>query len=368
METSNKIEKITLALSGLALLIVSFVCEFYIVGLDPFALVYSQKFLAISLYIVPVVLFFFGFIKKSLTRRALYGILFVVYLIALIQLLTFFKTSEPETSFLRNDVLSNSTINFSRNTDFGTVLTHHQGSVQNSYTLVSSELYLFDIYHKSLYPISTSDPIADNRILFSPNGDKVLYGFGKPSAATKNIGLKIFDIGSTKNQQVSTSVSGFDFTTASKYYNWYQEEKPYLFGWLDENRVVFSCTKESENMKAGINVDQDITNNFAYCVYNISNAEISVMKSIPKLSDGNIAFSFPYGTDVYSIPNGSGKVRIKPILPGFDGSTAVEVYFIDNNGNEELLYKGQRFDNNGVFVTSKGDLLIKKGAELIKIK
>lgn len=366
MET-QKTEKMILVVLAIVMLVVSFVSEFYIVGLDPFALISSQKFMAISLYVLPLVLPFFAFVKKYSVRRILSSLLLIIYVIALVQLLTFFKTGEPEPSFLRNDILSNSSINFSRNSDFGTVLAHHQGSVQNSNTLVSSELYLLDIYHKSLYPISTTDPIADNRVLFSSDGKKILYGFGKPSIATKNIGLKVFDIGSTQSNEITTSANGYDFATASKYYNWYQDDKPYLYGWLDENRIEFSCTKESDKMKAGINVDQDMEDNFVYCIYNINTREITTTKSIPKFFDGNLAFSFPYGTDTYSVPNSSDKVRIKPILNGFDGSTATEVYLVDQNGNEKLLYKGQRFDSSGIFVTSKGDLLIKKGAELIKI-
>lgn len=340
METNNKIEKNLIVLLGAVMLVTSFYCQFHIVGLDFFATRTEQIF---SLYILPIGLFFLSYyVDKTFLRRITLVIFLIVYTAALIQLLTFFKTWENESVFLKNDILSNSSIKFSRDSEYGFV--NQQIQIGN---IVKSNIYLIDIYQKTLYQISSGDPIlSSNGVLFSPNGDKILYGF-------QNTGLNIFDIGNSTSSQVTASIDGYDFLIATKYFSWYERYKHYQYGWINDNQIGFSCAKESEEMRAGHTVQQDIENNFLYCIYDINSGNIITTKNVPRFVDGNI------GVDE--------RIKIKLILPGFDGPTAEEVYYIDKNEDEKLLYRGNRFYDVAVFATFKGLLLIKRGNELIKI-
>lgn len=340
METNNKIEKNIIVLLGAIMLVTSFYCQFHIVGLDFFATRTEQ---ILSLYILPIGLFFLSYcVEKTFLRRITLVIFLIVYTVSLIQLLTFFKTWPNESVFLKNDILSDSSIKFSRNSEYGTAVTLTKN--QSGY-LIKSNVYLLDIYQKTLYPISDDASITSSRTFFSPNGDKVLYGF-------KNTGLNIFDIGNSTSSQVTTSVDGYDFLIATKYNQWYQRDKPYQYGWINDNQIGFSCAKESEEMIAAYKMQKNLENNFLYCIYDINSGSIVTTKDVPRFVDGNLSLS--------------EKIKIKPILPGFDGLTAEEVYFIDKNKDEKLLYRGHSFSDE-LFVTFKGLVLIKKGNELIKI-
>lgn len=292
----------------------------------------------------------------------------------LTHLLTFFKTE----NLIINDriLMWYSDVYFSRNSEYGVVSTPHSSSENDG----DDKLYLFDISKKSLNPISTGIPIISDHVYFSPNGDKVLYGYGRQGKSTKftkgadseGAGLKIFNIANGENDEIVSSLGEYSFEIASKYYNWFSKEKPYIYGWIDENKIGFSCTKESENMKAQLDTDQDKENNFLYCVYDNSTGKIEIVKNAPKLFDGNLpSFSSSdivnYNHSPAPIPNSSNKIESKRILHGFDGSTAVEIHIIDINWNKKIIYRGHGFDKGYIYVTSNGDLLIKNDYNLLKI-
>ena len=364
-----------LFLLGLAMFSISLVCQFIIVGIDPFAAL-NLPITFLSLYVIPVVLLFLGSAKWSFFKKILVIVLFLIYLAALARLLTFFKTGEL---FIKDKAFSSSFVDFSRNSEYGVVLSRGLMSVNDD------KLYLLDVNKKNLYPIATDIPIIPDvpKVLFSTNGGKVLYGYGKygkPTESARGVGLRVFNITNAKNEEIISFAGEYSFETASKYYGWFSEEKPYLYGWIDENKIGFSCTKESENMRMQLNREQDKENNFLYCVYDSNTGKVGIVKNAPKLFDGNLTFSMPYDPNnwkkIYPVPNSNNKIRINRILHGFDGSTAVEVYLINPTGNEKLLYRGHFFElaingDNGLYVTSKGSLFIKKykknWSELIKI-
>lgn len=340
MEANNKIEKNLIVLLGLIMLVVSFYCQFHIVELDPFAMLEST-ILFFPLYVLPIILIILSHIDKTFFRRIILIIFLTVYTIALIQLLVLFKSWENESIFLKNDILLNSDIKISRNSEYGTVLAK-QYDVKGVYR--GNNLYLLDINEKTLYPIAYG---VSNWILFSPNGDKILYGF-------QNKGLNIFDIGNSTSSQITTSIDGYDFLIATKYDDWYQRDKPYQYGWINDNQIAFSCAKESEEMIAAYKIQKNLENSFLYCIYDVNSGSIITTKDVPRFVNGNVGVN--------------EKIQKKLILNGWDGATAEEVYFIDKNQQDKkLLYRGNRLNNVAVFATFKGLLLIIKGNELIKI-
>lgn len=358
-----------LFLLGITMLSAGLICQFIIVGIDPFATL-SLPITFLSLYIIPVVFLFLRSVNWSFFKKILVMVLFIIYLVALARLLTFFETGDL---IIRDNILRfYSTLNFSRNSEYGVILTRSSISEKG----IGDRLYLFDISKKSLNPISIGIPITSNHAYFSPNGDKILYEYGRQEKAVEfakgapleGSGLKVFNIINGENDEIISFLGEYSFENTSKYYDWFQKGKPYLYGWIDENKIAFSCTKKPEIMMNGGRGKPEAL----YCVYDSNAKKVYIVENRPKLFDGNLpVFNSSdivnYRNSPESIPNSNNKIGSKRILHGLDGSTAVEVYIIDISRNKKVIYRGHGFDNGSIYVTSNGDLLIKKDYKLLKI-
>jgi hypothetical protein len=230
-------------------------------------------------------------------------------------------------------------IYFSKNSPFGIATV---GEGENSRDAVRKTFILNS--NKNELGILGEKGVVSDKTMFSPSGKYLLFTTeAEQNGYTYFYDLHLFDTQSNKKTLLTSDKKYLLFSGAL-----YGSGPATLYGWIDENTVVYSCHPNPTDPA----YSPDISG-LAYCILSLDSGEIEVKNSPPenvydqKVNDFIVNSTKPLGDDVscnYNFENIMCFRKVPRIANcsvfGCEGYTVVD-YWLEKGLQQNLLYRGK---------------------------